>query len=144
MCGKPGNAAEGKVVLLKNRWFPVILFASVFFSTGCNNSESQTSPVPKAGEVPSQYKDGEAAFNRFCSACHGPGAAGTSKGPSFINKIYEPGHHGDPSFIRAARMGVRAHHWKFGDMPKIEGVTDGDLEQIISYVRWLQRQAGIQ
>jgi hypothetical protein len=28
-------------------------------------------------------------------------------------------------------------------MPKIEGISGGDVEQIIRYVRWLQRQAGI-
>jgi hypothetical protein len=28
-------------------------------------------------------------------------------------------------------------------MPKIEGVTPEDVDQIINYVRWLQRQAGI-
>lgn len=28
-------------------------------------------------------------------------------------------------------------------MPKIEGVTPADVEQIIRYVRWLQREAGI-
>ena len=38
---------------------------------------------------------------------------------------------------------MRAHHWEFGNMPKIEGVTPADVEQIIRYVRWLQREAGI-
>jgi len=28
-------------------------------------------------------------------------------------------------------------------MPKIEAVTSADVEQIIRYVRWLQREAGI-
>jgi hypothetical protein len=40
--------------------------------------------------------------------------------------------------------GVTAHHWQFGNMPKIESVTPGDVDQIVKYVRWLQRQAGIQ
>jgi len=29
-------------------------------------------------------------------------------------------------------------------MPKIDGVTPEDVDQIVKYVRWLQRQAGIQ
>jgi hypothetical protein len=29
-------------------------------------------------------------------------------------------------------------------MPKVEGVSPGDVDQIVKYVRWLQRQAGIQ
>lgn len=142
--GNSGVSAENeKVVLLKNRWLPVVLFASVFLSTGCKNSQPETSPAVMVGEVPSEYKGGEVAFIQFCSGCHGPSAAGTPEGPSFINKIYEPGHHGDPAFILAARMGVRAHHWNFGDMPKIDGVSDVELGHIISYIRWLQRQAGI-
>jgi hypothetical protein len=29
-------------------------------------------------------------------------------------------------------------------MPKIDGVTPENVDQIVKYVRWLQRQAGIQ
>ena len=29
-------------------------------------------------------------------------------------------------------------------MPKVDGVTPEDVDQIVKYVRWLQRQAGIQ
>jgi hypothetical protein len=47
------------------------------------------------------------------------------------------------AFQRAAENGVRAHHCEFGNMPKIEGVTPADVEQITRYVRWLQREAGI-
>jgi hypothetical protein len=28
-------------------------------------------------------------------------------------------------------------------MPKIEGVSPDDVDQIVRYIRWLQRQAGI-
>lgn len=135
--------AYRKVVFVKIRWFPVALFTSLLCLAGCKNSELKTSPVVQAGEVPSEHLEGETSYNRFCSACHGLSASGSQNGPSFIQKVYEPGHHGDESFYRAARMGVRAHHWKFGDMPKIEGVTDQELKKIVAYVRWLQRQAGI-
>ncbi len=92
---------------------------------------------------PDALAKGEALFNTNCSACHGVGARGTSKGPPFIDKIYEPNHHADIAFYRAPELGVRAHHWKFGDMPRIPGVTKDDLTQIIAYIRWLQKQAGI-
>jgi hypothetical protein len=68
---------------------------------------------------------------------------GTDHGPSFLNKIYEPNHHGDAAFHLAARGGVRAHHWQFGNMPPVEGVSEAEVDEIIGYVRWLQRQAGI-
>ncbi|HJU03712.1 MAG TPA: cytochrome c [Nitrospiraceae bacterium] len=103
-------------------------------------------PAGRAKEesaMPAGLQPGEAKFNANCARCHGERAAGTSQGPPLVHKIYEPNHHGDFAFQRAAANGVRAHHWKFGDMPKIEGVTAADVEQIIAYVRWLQRQAGI-
>lgn len=93
--------------------------------------------------VPAEMKKGEAAFNANCARCHGERGVGTPNGPPLVHKIYEPNHHGDAAFQRAATLGVRAHHWQFGDMPKIPGVTPVDLEEIVKYVRWLQRQAGI-
>jgi mono/diheme cytochrome c family protein len=93
--------------------------------------------------VPAELRPGETLFNNNCARCHGERGAGTSNGPPLVHKIYEPNHHGDAAFQRAASMGVRAHHWQFGDMPKVPGVTPADVEQIVKYVRWLQRQAGI-
>ena len=93
--------------------------------------------------MPAEFQKGETVFNVYCARCHGDRAMGTAQGPPLVHKIYEPNHHGDVAFQRAAVNGVRAHHWKFGDMPKVEGVTSDDVTQIIAYVRWLQRQAGI-
>lgn len=96
-----------------------------------------------AFKLPAELQSGEGKFNTFCARCHGPEATGTKQGPPLVHKIYEPNHHGDAAFQRAAAYGVRAHHWQFGDMPKIEGVKPEDIDQIVKYVRWLQRQAGI-
>jgi mono/diheme cytochrome c family protein len=99
---------------------------------------------PAAGSTtPAEYRKGEAKFKANCVRCHGESAVGTSQGPPLVHKIYEPNHHGDAAFQRAAANGVRAHHWRFGDMPRIEGVTPEDVDQIIQYVRWLQRETGI-
>lgn len=87
---------------------------------------------------------GKAAFEAKCSVCHGVNAVGQDGvAPPLIHKIYESGHHGDESFQRAAALGVRAHHWRFGDMPPVEGVTRGDVTMIIAYIRELQRTNGI-
>ena len=87
---------------------------------------------------------GKLAFQSNCLACHGENAVG-QKGvaPPLIHKIYEPSHHGDESFQRAVAVGVRAHHWKFGNMPAIEGLTRGDVKAIIAYLRELQEANGI-
>ncbi len=87
---------------------------------------------------------GRVAFEAKCAACHGANAAGQDGvAPPLVHKIYEPSHHGDAAFLLAAKNGVRAHHWRFGNMPPVEGVTDGDVKMIVAYVRELQRANGI-
>jgi mono/diheme cytochrome c family protein len=98
----------------------------------------------KLPELSVQAKQGEAAFNTRCAACHGQNASGLDgKGPPLIHIIYETGHHGDAAFFLAAKNGVRAHHWPFGDMPPVENITDDELVEIVHYVRELQRANGI-
>ena len=86
---------------------------------------------------------GEELFNANCSLCHGANASGTDQGPTLIDRIYHPGHHSDFSFRNAVGKGVRQHHWTFGDMPPVATVSADDVEQIICYVRELQRANGI-
>ena len=124
----------------------IMLFLNLVLTAACSDSKSGA-PQGQTGSpmtVPAEYTKGEAAYNTYCARCHGLRAAGTDHGPTFISRIYEPSHHGDPAFQLAAMNGVRAHHWNFGDMPKIEGVSPQEVDQIIRYVRWLQRQAGIE
>lgn len=83
-------------------------------------------------------------YEAKCAACHGVNAAGQDGvAPPLVHVIYEPSHHGDEAFQRAAEMGVRGHHWPFGDMPPVEGVTRADVMMIIAYIRELQRANGI-
>lgn len=86
---------------------------------------------------------GQSLFAANCSECHGSKAQGTDNGPPLIHKIYEPGHHADETFQRAVKLGARAHHWSFGDMPRVEGVSRGDVEKILAFVRAVQRHNGI-
>ena len=87
---------------------------------------------------------GKLAYEAKCAVCHGANAAGQDGvAPPLVHKIYEPSHHGDAAFLLAAKNGVRAHHWRFGNMPPVEGVTDGDVKMIVAYVRELQRANGI-
>lgn len=92
-----------------------------------------------------EEKAGEAAYNTYCAACHGQNAAGQDGvAPPFINPIYRPAHHSDQAFLLAAQNGARAHHWKFGDMPPVDGVTAEDVRKIVTYVRALQRANGVE
>jgi len=88
---------------------------------------------------------GQRAFEATCAACHGDAAAGRMGfGPPLVHKIYEPSHHSDMAFQLAVQNGVRAHHWKFGDMPPQTGLTPSDVANIVAYVRELQRANGIE
>ncbi len=137
-------------------WKPIGLVAwglsTVILSIGCSESgtgaqEQLAGPAKPVVEVslkvPDELQTGNEKFHTFCAPCHGPQGVGTDHGPPLVHKIYEPSHHADMAFYRAAAQGVRAHHWKFGNMPKIDGVTSEDVTEIIGYVRWLQQQAGI-
>jgi mono/diheme cytochrome c family protein len=87
---------------------------------------------------------GQLGFDAKCAACHGANAAGQDGvAPPLVHIIYEPSHHGDEAFQRAAAIGARGHHWPFGDMPPVEGVSRGDVTMIIAYIRELQRANGI-
>lgn len=92
-----------------------------------------------------QAQQGETYYNAVCASCHGKNAAGQDGiAPPLVHKIYEPSHHGDGAFVVAARNGVRAHHWNFGNMPAVtQPLTDAELGAIIAYVRELQRANGI-
>ena len=86
---------------------------------------------------------GEKLFNANCSACHGVGAVGTSLGPPLMDRVYHPGHHPDFSIRNAVSQGVRQHHWTFGDMAPVDGVSPDEVEKVICYVREMQRAEGI-
>ena len=95
-------------------------------------------------DLGSDFEFGARAFTAKCAACHGPSAGGLNgSGPPLIHKIYEPSHHGDAAFFRAAELGVRAHHWPFGNMPPVEGITRAEIAEIVKYLRAVQRANGI-
>ncbi|TCD14860.1 c-type cytochrome [Oricola cellulosilytica] len=90
-------------------------------------------------------KEGEALFAANCASCHGVNAAGQEGiAPPLVHIIYEPNHHSDAAFHLAVQQGVRAHHWRFGNMRPVDGVSEDDVEMIVAYVRALQRENGIE
>lgn len=98
--------------------------------------------------LPAQLSDdavmGKRVYESACATCHGENAAGQNGvAPPLVHKIYEPGHHSDEAFQSAAKNGVTSHHWKFGNMPPVEGLTRADVIYIARYVRELQQENGI-
>jgi mono/diheme cytochrome c family protein len=120
----------------------VLLTALLVLSLACTADLSELPPPPT--EIPAEYTGGATAFAANCASCHGEFARGTDVGPPLVHPYYVPSHHADVAFRFAVQRGVAAHHWGFGDMPAQPQVTEQELDAIVPYVRWLQREAGIQ
>jgi mono/diheme cytochrome c family protein len=135
------NGSDSMKITMPSRLQIGVWLLGLGLLVACDSS--QPIQAVGVGSVPAEFQVGETTFNANCAACHGKQAAGTDHGPPLVHKIYEPHHHGDPAFQLAAANGVRAHHWEFGNMPKVDAVTPQDVDQIVKYVRWLQKQAGI-
>ncbi|WP_428845064.1 c-type cytochrome [Gymnodinialimonas ceratoperidinii] len=87
---------------------------------------------------------GETIFNAQCADCHGVNAVGREGlAPPLVHIIYEPSHHADEAFQRAVSAGVQQHHWPFGNMPPVSGLTRGDVAMVVAYIRELQEANGI-
>lgn len=118
-----------------------ILFLVVLLLAGCAGE----------GRVDGSPPDDQALIDRGanlyranCAQCHGVDLRGTNLGPSFLSVVYEPGHHPDESFHLAVIQGVQPHHWNFGPMPPIEGLTTDDVDAIVAYVRDRQEAEGFE
>ena len=138
------------------RWvLPLVLAVAVglggmLFLAGSEQSEDRASDgealatvvLPESFSTTAQI--GQKVFDANCAACHGVNAAGRDGlGPPLVHLVYEPSHHADESIYRAVAMGVMAHHWRFGNMPRVEGVSRREVDSVVAYIRELQRTNGI-
>lgn len=120
----------------------IVSLTALFFSqsTSANQPIVQgVKPLPVM-----QQAQGQKLFTDNCAQCHGEIADGkVGLGPPLVHQYYRRGHHADIAFYRAAELGVQAHHWPFGDMPKQPQVSREDMTQVIGYLRQLQKLNGI-
>lgn len=107
--------------------------------TACDSPGNTTAIATAPGDP----ENGQPLFAKNCAECHGATAQGGDRGPPLIHRIYHPNHHADIAFVLAARQGVRAHHWPFGDMPPQPNVSDAQIRDIVAWVRREQHRAGV-
>ena len=116
------------------------LVASKFFGKSTGGATVSVA-VPSLSSV---AVAGKAAFVANCAQCHGEnGGGGTELGPPLVYDIYNPGHHRDEAFLSAVRIGVRQHHWPYGNMPSQPEVAESQVMEIVRYVREMQEANGI-
>lgn len=117
----------------------IFMFASKFFEGG----ETASVTVIRPASLSAVAGEGKTLFEANCVTCHGSNASGSDQGPPLVHDIYNPGHHADNAFYRAAKQGVRQHHWPFGNMPAQPQVSAPEVAKIIQYIRELQQANGI-
>lgn len=110
------------------------------FFTGANTAVGKEVVIPAYSGLAQR---GETLYLENCAQCHGKNTVGTDQGPLLLHPFYNPGHHGDRSFLAAVKNGVRQHHWNFGDMPPQPQVSGAQLRAIVVYVREIQVANGI-
>ncbi|MGM0554701.1 MAG: c-type cytochrome [Pseudomonadota bacterium] len=147
------------------RYLTLFLAPALLALAGCSESPDAASDDPSGtpadeardtGTAPTQEEytlppedfqadpeAGSSLFRQNCMQCHGEDARGTDQGPPLIHRVYEPSHHPDITFHRAAALGVQQHHWEFGDMPPVAGISGEDTAHIIAWIRQEQRAVGI-
>ena len=91
-------------------------------------------------EIPFHLGKGQLLYEQYCSSCHGLKLNGSDKGPTLLHPFYKPSHHGDKAFYRATLQGAQQHHWEFGNMPPLEGMTTKKMDKLVPYVRYYQQQ----
>jgi mono/diheme cytochrome c family protein len=142
----PCTAAGGLLVSSRARVSALALLSVAILLAGCQTEEGPPPEhiVQELPPTPAQFIEGEQLYDANCARCHGLYGRGTELGPALVHRVYEPRHHGDEAFHLAVRSGVIAHHWRFGNMPPVPHVSPEQVDQIIGYVRWMQREAGIE
>ena len=116
--------------------------AVIAVAAGCGGGESTTSAGGANGGGVGGI--GAEVYAAKCASCHGADLQGTAKGPSHLSKVYEPSHHSDAAFRRAIAQGSPAHHWNFGAMPPVQGMSEADVTAVISFIREQQQARGFQ
>ena len=107
---------------------------------GCGSGDGDTPPVAD----PESIQLGAEVYAESCASCHGADLQGTDTRPSHLSIVYEPNHHTDAAFRNAIANGATQHHWSFGNMPPINGLTGEEVEAVIAFVRAEQERRGFE
>lgn len=113
-------------------------------NNGAADNRSSTPSTSASAQGPVLPSDGATLYAANCASCHGADLKGTSIGPSQLSIVYEPGHHSDDSYRSAILNGVQPHHWNFGPMAPVPGLSDQQIESIIAFIRKVQAEQGFE
>ena len=110
----------------------LILTAIALFST------YSCAPKPKH-QVPEKYKKGQNAFHKICSNCHGSDAMGKhTQAPRLIDEEYLSPNFTDDDVRETILNGTDKMP------PQRKNVNKEDIVEIIKYLRYSQKAAGLE
>lgn len=136
-----GDMLTGDAVVNSADKVAVILSLSVNGKPVSARFAQEAAVVP---QLSAEASAGKAAFEQVCAVCHGTALRGSDAGPPLLHPFYAAGSgHGDDIILLAATNGAKAHHWKFGDMPKPEGLMPGQEKDVLTYIRAMQAANGL-
>ncbi len=132
---------------MKRRFFRLmVVTGSMLVIIGCSESQQPDEQKDSVGSETARLAGaslGQSIYASRCILCHGKSGTGSKQGPPLVHNIYRPDHHSDYSIERAIKFGVRSHHWGFGNMPPVSGMSPEDIQHVTAYIRQEQIRAGI-
>lgn len=143
------QTADAYIVGRRRRIWPtarnLVVAVAVVVTAACSGTTAADSNATEPSVPPPELiATGDQLYQANCASCHGSDLRGTDQGPSHLSIVYEPSHHGDFAFQLAVSDGVRQHHWPFGDMAPVPGLSTDDVDAIVAFVRDQQRIHGFE
>lgn len=141
---------------MRRLWMLSVLLIAVIVLTACGGGGAATTApqattppeATKAPEKPAMVGDvakGEADYNQYCIACHGPGATGVQGlGKSWVTSEFIKGQTDDQlvAFIKVGRPASDPANTTGVDMPPKGGnpaLNDQQLYDIVAYMRSINK-----
>jgi mono/diheme cytochrome c family protein len=106
-------------------------------AVGCGGGE------PAAPSVAGDVDSGAVLYDRNCAGCHGADGTGAADGPGLLYEQYALPGFDDQALVSAIVQGAPEEAWEYGAMPRIRGLSDQDLADLVAFVRALQGEAGL-
>lgn len=125
------------------RMAPLVLVIAASALVGACSKSSNAATDTTAPDV-GAIELGATVYAGSCAECHGSDLRGTDQGPSHLSTFYEPNHHGDDAFRSAIANGAPQHHWTFGPMAPVSGLSAAETDAVIAYVRAQQQEQGFE
>ena len=99
--------------------------------TGCS--------IEPENVVPKEYQLGQTSYHRVCAQCHGADAKGGKRAPTFLQVKFNLNNFSNSRIAKTILNGSDS-----GAMPSQQGrLNDEEIREIIKYIRYTQKEAGI-